>query len=183
MPDIPIAIFTTRLVHAGHEDEFAFWAEAFDAATRASPGAVRTLRLEQAGGLVHFLHDFESAEALGRWISSASHIELKRTADSFSAERVQRIEPGQSEIRLPSEGAVPKWKSWIATWAAVFPLLLVLNGLVRAVAGGVPQTVQLAATSLVMTATLTWLVLPAIRKRLRPWLFHDERHGLRKNPG
>jgi hypothetical protein len=178
-----ITAIVTRLVQAGHEDSFARWAEAFDTAARASPGVVRTLRLEQPGGLVHFLHDFESREALARWTGSPRYAELKDAADGFSAERVQLIDPGQCEVRLPSDAAVPKWKSWIATWTVVFPLLLALNALVRTFAAGAPQPVQLGATSLVMTATLTWLVLPVIRKRLRPWLFHDKEHGVRKEPG
>jgi antibiotic biosynthesis monooxygenase (ABM) superfamily enzyme len=43
--------------------------------------------------------------------------------------------------------------------------------------------VELAVTSSIMTATLTWLILPRIRKLLRPWLLAGDDGGLRKDPG
>jgi hypothetical protein len=87
------------------------------------------------------------------------------------------------QVRVPSETAIPKWKTWIATWVAVFPLLLALNGLVALLPIKLPMPVELAVTSLIMTATLTWLILPRIRKLLRPWLLAGDDGGLRKDPG
>jgi antibiotic biosynthesis monooxygenase (ABM) superfamily enzyme len=58
-------------------------------------------------------------------------------------------------------------------------LLLVLNALVGLLPFDLPKPVELAATSLVMTATLTWLILPRVRKLLRPWLLCDHDGELR----
>jgi antibiotic biosynthesis monooxygenase (ABM) superfamily enzyme len=86
---------------------------------------------------------------------------------------------GRCPIRLPSEQAAPKWKTFIATWAAVLPLLLVLNALVGLLP--LPKLVRLPLSSVLLTASLTWFVLPFVRRRVRPWLLADD-EGIRKEP-
>lgn len=177
-------LVASRLVHAGREEEFARWADRFDEAARACAGGRGGMRLEQPNGLVHFIQRFESEEAARRWCDSDVRRRLGAEADAFSAEHSEIATGDRVQVRLPSEAAVPKWKLWLATWAAVFPLLLAMNAIAKAVAGGLPQAVQLGLTSLAMTAVLTWFVLPEIRKRLRPWLFRDDENGgLKKEPG
>jgi antibiotic biosynthesis monooxygenase (ABM) superfamily enzyme len=172
-------LVTSRLVFAGREEAFARWIDRVEAAARESPGYLGGARMDQPGGLSHFLHRFASESDLNRWSDSAERHRLTEEADSFSGPRRQTALGLQPHFHLPSEAAAPKWRTWIATWAAVFPLLLVLNALVGLLPFDLPKPVELAATSLVMTATLTWLILPRVRKLLRPWLLCDHDGELR----
>ena len=182
-PDQPAALVTTRLIRPGREDEFARWAERLDEAAAREADAAGVVRLEQPSGLVYAVHRFRSAADARRWQGASARRALEAEAEAFSSGCSQLEEGRRVEIRVPSETAIPKWKTWIATWFAVFPLLLALNGLVALLPFKLPPPVELAVTSLVMTATLTWFVLPYIRKRLRSWLLADGEDGLRRDPG
>ncbi len=182
-PDQPAALITTRLIKDGREEDFARWADRLDDAAEREADAAGVVRLEQPGGFVYAVQRFRTAEDARRWRDAPARHALDAEADAFST-GCSRLEDGRRvQVRIPSEAATPKWKTWIATWLAVFPLLLVLNGLMALLPFKLPAPVELAATSLVMTATLTWFVLPRIRKLLRPWLLADGDGGLRKDPG
>lgn len=180
--DNPATLVTTRLVRAGHEDAFDRWAGRFEDAAAAAHGVRGTLRLEQPNGMTHFVHRFGSDAELERWRCSGAYLALAREADAYSVGRADEAHGDRRRARLPGEASAPKWKTWIATWASVFPLLLLLNAAVKSVGDGLPQTVQLGITSLVMTAALTWFILPQVRKLLRPWLFSDGGGALRRDP-
>lgn len=180
----PTVLVASRLVHAGREEEFGRWAQRFNEAAHECAGGRGGLRLEQPDGLIHFVQRFASEEDARGWLASDVRRGLAAEADAFSREHHEIATGDNAQVRLPSELSVPKWKLWLATWAAVFPLLLLLNAAIKVVAGGLPQPVQLAIMSLAMTAVLTWFVLPELRKRLRPWLFRDDKDGsLKKEPG
>ena len=50
-----------------------------------------------------------------------------------------------------------RWKSFLLTWVAVYPILLGLVSLLKWLAPGVPQPLQLAISSCTLTALLTWV--------------------------
>ena len=144
---------------------------------RPQPG-----KLEQRSGLVHFVEHFDSPEAADAWRASPEHERLAGEADAFTKGRLELRHGEAVDLKLPSETVVPRWKLAVATWTAVFPLLLLLNTGVRALPVRLPQQVQLAITSLIMVASLTWFILPQVKKLLRPWLFDDGEGGLRRDP-
>lgn len=176
------ALITTRLIKPGREEEFARWAERLDAAASRDADAAGVVRLEQPSGLVYAVHRFRTAADARRWQEAPARHAIEAEAEDFSSGCSQLEVGSRIQVRVPSETAIPKWKTWVATWLAVFPLLLALNGLVALLPFKLPQPVELAVTSLVMTATLTWLILPRIRKLFRSWLLADEDGGLRKDP-
>jgi len=65
-------------------------------------------------------------------------------------------------VRHPEQGHLPKWKTFLATWGAVCSTLLPVSTLIEQAAGGrLPIPIQLARSSLLLTAVLTWLIMPA----------------------
>ncbi|WP_375402360.1 hypothetical protein [uncultured Sphingomonas sp.] len=182
-PSQTAAIITTRLLKPGREDEFARWAERLDEAAKRDADAAGVVRLEQPSGLVYAVHRFRTEQDARRWRDAPARHAFDAEAEAFSSGCSQLEIGARIQVRVPSETAIPKWKMWLATWLAVFPLLLALSGLISLFPADLPPPVELAATSLVMTATLTWLVLPRIRRSLRPWLLAGEDGGLRKEPG
>ncbi|WP_375427520.1 hypothetical protein [uncultured Sphingomonas sp.] len=178
----PAALITTRLVKQGREDEFARWADRLDDVAEREADVAGVVRLEQPSGLVYAVHRFRSVEDARRWRDAPARHALDAEAKAFSSGCSQLEDGRRIRVRVASETAVPKWKNWVATWVAVFPLLLIMNGLFALLPFKLPRILELAVISLILTATLTWLVLPRIRKLFRSWLLTDEHGGLRKDP-
>lgn len=168
-PDQLAVSLRTRVVPQARIDEFRDWADAMDASAAASLGHRGSVRLEQGGGLVHLLHQFDDAAARDRWEGSADHARLIADGERFPVERHQYDCGARLRFLVPSESAASKPKMWLATWLTVFPLLLGLSTAARMLLRDWPQPLQLALTSLIMTATLTWIVLPRVNRLLRPW--------------
>jgi uncharacterized protein len=175
-----VTMASSFLVHAGKEDAFERWVDRYCAAAGASPGHMAVMRLDQPGGLVHFVHRFAGERHVDGWEGSPDHAALVRELDGVATHRSERGRGGQTRFHLPSEGAAPKWKTWVATWLAVFPVLLAISSTVRALAPDLPPVGQLAITSPILTALLTWFILPWVRKVARPWLLVGDEGQLRK---
>lgn len=162
----------TRIVSHGRSEDHDRWADELDRALAAAPGHVATVRLEQDGGIVHRVTRFDSADDLERWERSDIACRLNAEAESFSSGRQQQADGPIATVRLPGEASGAKWKKWLLTWTAVFPVLLALNALVSLIPG-VPPLARLAITSPILTALLTWFILPRVTRWVKPWVLSD----------
>lgn len=61
----------------------------------------------------------------------------------------------------------------MTTWLTVFPVLLVISLVVRATLDDTPLPLQLLPSSLLLTATLQWIILPRLQRYTRFWLLQD----------
>ncbi|WP_328997867.1 hypothetical protein OHA18_25790 [Kribbella sp. NBC_00709] len=75
-----------------------------------------------------------------------------------------------SWFTVPGETASPRWKTFLITWAAAYPTLLVIATALKLVVPGLPQPVALAISSFTLTALLTWVILPRLNRQARPSL-------------
>lgn len=182
-PARPAILVESRVVRAGRQAEFARWAERQARALAEAPGHLDTLRLDQAGGLSHGIARFEDADALRAWRRSAPARALAEEAALSSVGLVQEAAGPDVRLDVPSEAAALKWKRFVVTWAAVFPILLVLNTMVRALLPGWPPLAYLAITSPLLTAILQWLVLPRLQRWARYWMLRDADGRLRRRAG
>ena len=175
----PVTVVATRVVTKGCEDAFQDWANRSDAAVRAHDGHRGNVRLEQAGGVFHLVYQFESRNQLDAWEQSDCFRTLAAEADDFSISRRQ-TKPGRDAFfYLSGDADAAKWKRFVMTWAAVLPLILALNGLLALLPFELPMPVRLGLSSLVMSALLTWLILPWITRRLKPWVMADGKGEVR----
>jgi CO/xanthine dehydrogenase Mo-binding subunit len=71
--------------------------------------------------------------------------------------------------------ASPRWKTFLVTWIAVYPILLLISYMLGVVAPDLPRPAELAVGSLLLTSSLTWLVMPRLTTLLRPWLLRGVR--------
>jgi len=169
----PATLVITRIVPARLVDAFHGWAEALEISAAAAPGHRASLRLEQAGGVFHLVHQFAGPAERDRWRHSPDVARLHHEAKRFPVERRQTAEGRVVHLVVPSESASSRRKTFLATWIAVFPVLLALSTSVRAVAGDLPQPVQLLFSSLVLTALLQFVILPRVQRLVRPWTLAD----------
>lgn len=64
----------------------------------------------------------------------------------------------------------PAWKRTAMSAAAVYPMLMLLMALSTPIIGGLPQFLQVLIIVIVLSALLTWPIMPWLSKVLRPWL-------------
>jgi antibiotic biosynthesis monooxygenase (ABM) superfamily enzyme len=179
-PDSPAAAITTYIVKAGEVDAFKRWADRLDGSAAQALGFLDTMRLEQSGGVLHLVQRFATAEQRDAWRATAAFRTLAAEADRYSHGREQLGAGRDLRFSLPGEADATKWKKFLMTLAAVFPVLLVLNLLGGLT--GLPQLARLAITSPMLTALLTWVILPKVTRWLKTWVLTDA-DGRPRKPG
>ena len=70
----------------------------------------------------------------------------------------------------PDPRAAPRYKLALLTWVAAYPVITVILGLIGPELADWPLGLRTLVVSLLMVATLTWLVMPMLTRLLRPWL-------------
>lgn len=166
----PVTVVVTRVVRPGKEDAFAAWADDVDAAAAAFPGYRAGVRLHDETGLNHLVQQFETPEHLRAWEQSSTRRELLRRGDRLSTENRVVVGGRNTWFSVPGRTSPPRWKAFLITWAAVYPTLLIIATTLAAVAPRLPQFAGLAVSSVILTALLTWVILPRLNRRARPWL-------------
>lgn len=153
-------VIVSRAIRAGQEQCFEQWADRFAASARDADGYLSTLRLGQTEGLQHLVFRFRDASQAKAWRASDGFARLGAEADAFSVGLDQLHQGDPARFELPSDASAAKWKRFVTTWAAVFPVLLVISSAMRWLLKGQPPIVQLIPSSLLLTAGLQWLILP-----------------------
>ena len=68
-------------------------------------------------------------------------------------------------------GAPPKWKMGLVTWCALLPQIVVLSFVVPK---SLPFLANVAVSTLIPVCLLTWVIMPALTRALRGWLYAGE---------
>lgn len=179
-PDQTATIITSRAIRAGHEQDFERWVEELNRHARAAPGYRAAIRLGQTAGFQHLLFRFDDRAAADTWHDDPrmrAHVDV---ADRFST-ALRQLETGDGvTFELPSDASASKWKRFVTTWLTVFPVLLLISMLVRTVLKDAPLPLQLLPSSLLLTATLQWIILPRLQRYTRFWLLQDSSGRLQR---
>ncbi len=172
MPD-PATLVVTRIVRPGHLDRFRAWVDDYDAAAAHASGDAGSVRLEQAGGFHHLLHRFASEDDLVGWLASPDHAALIARGRSHAVGRAQRRIGDRVRFDVPSDADAHSWKTWLVTWVAVLPVLLLVSSAIRALLPGLPPIAQTIVSSPFLTAILTFIILPRVNRWSRFWQMQD----------
>ena len=173
-------VVVTRVVRPGKERQFVAWADDMDHAASSAPGHVGGVRLHDDQGLSHLVYQFDSAGHLHEWERSPQRHELLQRGREFSDEGRSTSGGPSTWFDVPGGNAPPGSKQFLLTWAAAFPTLLVVSKLVGLI--GLAQVLALAISSCILTALLTWVILPRVTRRARPWLFRGAQPTPRERP-
>lgn len=81
-------------------------------------------------------------------------------------------------MTAPTDQAAParpmspprRWKMWLLTCFAIYPVITALGYLVQAVAGGLPVYAHFLILVPIAVALLIFLVMPALTRRFARWL-------------
>ena len=171
----PVKVVFERRIHPGADLAFKDWAERFVASAARSPGHEGGSVLSAANGLSFILLRFATHARLDEWQRSVTFARLMREAADVSASG------GAAQIRsgmetwftlpdMPAPGAPPpKWKMAVLTWACLLPMVI---GLAYVFAPfGLPFLVEMALSTAIPVAMLTWIVMPRLTRLVYRWLY------------
>lgn len=185
--DAPITVAIERRVDAHRQAEALAWVQTGTSLASQRPGYLGSgwVRASGSSSLWYTLYRFADARSLADWESSAERHWWLRSGEEFVHEaRVERrtgiegwFDVSASSLLddapAPAAGtAPPRWKQAVTIWLGFFPTNLVFTLLVSLlpVWGTVPLAARVLITTVVLTPVMTYLVLPFVTARLRPWL-------------
>lgn len=170
----PAKLVLQRHARPGARAAFEKWiAQLMESATRSSALQGSSV-LTVGGGEYFILLRFASQAELDRWESAPDVVDLMRQGDRLATSAEGRsartgLETWFTLPGMPSPPtAPPKWKMAAVTWLALVPQVLVLGSVVPR---DWPVLVQVAVTTAIPVAALTWFVMPALTRRLYRWMY------------
>jgi antibiotic biosynthesis monooxygenase (ABM) superfamily enzyme len=177
---MPATFVVSHVMRPGREDAYELWVRRLLTAAQAHDRFAAAVRLDQGGGLHHLLLQFGGPDALQAWLAQPAYRDLAAEAEAFSVGLDQRDSGKVVGFTLPSEVAAKKWRTALVTWIGVVPTLLIVSGIVGWALPALPRVLQQILSSIVLTAALTWLILPRVRGWSRFWMLRDSQGKLRK---
>jgi antibiotic biosynthesis monooxygenase (ABM) superfamily enzyme len=178
----PVTVMVARRVSPGQEDDFEDWAASL---TRAAAGfagflGAGLLRPGHVGEEWHVIYRFASLPDLVAWERSGTRTRLLAEADQLmQTTDVHRVSGLETWFELPGRTAPapPKWKMFLVSVTGIYMLQLMFNVFLEVVAPTLWLSARVGLTSVAVTATMTWLVMPRLARLLAHWLYAPHRRG------
>jgi uncharacterized protein len=176
--DEPVTVLYSRRVKPGREADFEAWAHGIVAAARQFPGHLGASVLDAPGSReYHILFSFADRRSLRAWLDSPErHRWLVRAGDLLEADRgLQQLTGLETWFKLPGSTVPtikppPRWKMWLVSLAAVYPLVLAFQVLVVPRMARLPLPLRALLFPLVLLTLMTFVVMPVVTRLLHRWL-------------
>jgi uncharacterized protein len=176
--DEPVTVLYSRRVKPGREADFEAWARGIVAAARQFPGHLGASVLDAPGSReYHILFSFADRRSLRAWLDSEERRRwLARGGELLEADRgLQQLTGLETWFKLPGANVPtmkppPRWKMWLVSIVAVYPLVLVFQALLVPRMAGLPLPLRALLFPLVLLTLMTFVVMPVVTRVLRRWL-------------
>ncbi|MDP9341987.1 MAG: antibiotic biosynthesis monooxygenase [Actinomycetota bacterium] len=168
----------SRTVRPGREGDFGQWVHGIIEASSVFPGHLSASVLHDPGSRdYHVLFQFTDRSRLDAWMESGERKEwLARLEGVIEAERgVQHTTGLETWFTLPGAGVPtmkppPRWKMWLVSLAALYPLALLFLALVAPHVKGWPLVARAALLPFCLLTLMTYVVMPVVTRLAARWL-------------
>jgi antibiotic biosynthesis monooxygenase (ABM) superfamily enzyme len=173
-----IAVFSWR-ARPGRETELAAWLEEARQVLARFPGYLGSTVIQEEGSRnFHLIVEFTNQEDLRRWLQSDERaVLLARTRSLAAAQPAVQLRTGlETWFQVPSHdgGATlrppPRWKMWLVSLAAIYPLVLLFMAFVAPRLQSWPLWARAAFLPFVLLTSMTYVVMPVVTRVLHRWL-------------
>jgi uncharacterized protein len=175
-------VVITHRVRADKIAAYEEWLKEISPLAKASPGNLDWNIVRPIPGLTStftIILRFDSEAHLRGWIDSPTRARLiKKAQPLFVKGDDFHISSGLDFLFVPPgvNAAVPvRWKQMMATWSAIYPLVLLVPLMVRPALDQFSFTQNRLVTTLVVTGILVFLmvyvVMPRYTRLIKRWLF------------
>ncbi|NDU77103.1 antibiotic biosynthesis monooxygenase [Actinomadura sp. DSM 109109] len=183
----PVTMVLTWDVRPGRERDFEEWAAGLHEVATRYPGhrGATWLRAEGARHRYYTVVNFADQEHLDRWLRSDERAEWLGQVRGIADEHRQDTTGLETWFSLPGESvpAPSKRKMIVVTFCAVYPLSLLLQAFVTPLTESWPLPVRALTFPVIVIPLLTLLVMPALSRVFRRWLYPAGRTQRPARPG
>ena len=174
----PVTVLFSRRIKPGRQADFEAWAHGVTTAAHFFPGHLSASVLNASGSReYHVLYTFADRTSLEAWLDSDERYQwLARVNEMTEAERgLQKVTGLETWFKLPGSNVPtmkppPRWKMWLVSIVAVYPLVLLFQVLLAPTIRGLPLPLQALAYPLVLLTLMTFVVMPVVTRLLHRWL-------------
>jgi len=171
----PAKVVIERRVLPGADAAFKAWADRFVGSAGRAAGHEGTSVLSAANNGRFILLRFASDEDLKAWQGTFEYGYLMREANSVSqAGDVAQVRSGfETWFTLPDlpmpEAPPSTWKMALLTWLCLLPMVIGLSYVLAPLR--LRFLAEVALTTAIPVAMLTWVVMPRLTRALYFWLY------------
>ena len=176
----PVTTMFTDRVKPDKTDEYEAWSTGIHGDAKQFPGflGVDVIRPKESSHPEYItLVKFDNCENVKRWKESSNLAKwLEKLpnlliGDPHAQEHVG-LELWFDRPNIPQRPKQPPfWKRVVIGVICVYPLILLLSWALGPVTGGVPSRIALLLNVVILSALLTYPVMPWVTRLLRPWLY------------
>ena len=176
----PVTTMFTDRVKPDKTDEYEAWSTGIHGDAKQFPGflGVDVIRPKESSHPEYItLVKFNNCENLKRWKESSNLAKWLEPlpnlliSDTQAQERVG-LELWFDRPNIPLRPKEPPfWKQLVIGVVCVYPLILVLMWALGPVMEGLPWRIALLINVVILSALLTYPVMPWVTRLLRPWLY------------
>jgi uncharacterized protein len=176
----PATAAFSRRVHVGQEAEYERLARATIAAAEKFPGQLAATMLHEPGSPDYTLvYSFADRRSLDTWLDSTERRGFMTEADAISDthQNLQDVTGLETWFTLPRRETIkppPRWKMWLVSLLALYPLVVVFQRWLAPQLKTWPLLARAAVFPLILLTLMTYLVMPQVTRLLRTWLYRDE---------
>jgi antibiotic biosynthesis monooxygenase (ABM) superfamily enzyme len=125
----------------------------------------------------HVLYTFNDRPSLEAWLDSEVRADWMADVGELTEERrdLQQVSGLETWFTLPRSTVAtmkppPRWKMWLVTVVAIYPLILTLFSLLSPLIAGWPLPIRALIFPFVLVTLMTYFVMPTMTRALRRWL-------------
>ncbi len=178
--DPPVTVCIMRRPQPGHEAAFEHFLEGITEAASRFPGHLGASIVRPEGDEREYrvVLTFDHISNLRKWDDSE-----ERRAWYARARELAEDEPELSVLTgletwftLSASGAVvppPRYKMWLLSWLAIWPLITLLSFLGQPVLEEMPIPLRTLTLTGILLPTMTWIVMPRMTRLFRRWLYPE----------
>jgi antibiotic biosynthesis monooxygenase (ABM) superfamily enzyme len=175
---IPVTAIISRRMKAGREQAFEEWLQGISQAAARFPGhqGVSILRpRDPANPEYVIILKFDSVPHLREWLQSDTRREWIGRSDKLTEtpDKVTELTGLEAWFTLPGQPmpAPPlRWKMFLLTVAAAYPLIMVVTALFGPWLGQSPWLFNFVVT-VALTTLLTYFAMPLVTRIFYAWLY------------
>lgn len=175
----PVTAVFSRRVLPGREAEYVEIAEQARSISGAFPGHLSSTLLHAEGSRDYqTIYTFADPASLHRWIVSDERRALMRELDGISEvhERIEPLTGLETWFLLPRRMTMkppPRWKMWLLSFVAVYPVVVLFQWLIAPSLKSWPLLVRSAVFPLVILSVMTFVLMPVATRVVKRWLYPD----------